>query len=73
MTIYTVINQDLNYIEDFYNLSDAKKAMKKYNAKGYKTKIYSNGEWIPCGEISLNGNNKTFIANSQKNMKKPNY
>ena len=40
---------------------------------GDKTKIYSNGDWVPCGPIVLKGSNKTFIANSPKSMKKSNY
>lgn len=69
MKIYTVINKSENYYEEFYKLPDAKKAMKEHNAKGYITKIYSNGEWENCGEIQLKGNNKTFIANSKQTVK----
>lgn len=73
MTIYTVINIESNYIKDFYNLSSAKKAMKEHDAKCYKTKVYANGKYTHCEEVLLNENNKTFVANSQKNMKKPNH
>lgn len=69
MKIYTVINKSENYFEEFYNLPDAKKAMREHNAKGYITKVYSNGEWENCGEIQLKGNNKTFIANSKQTIK----
>ena len=47
--------------------------MKEHNAKGQKFKIYSDGEWVDCGEIKLKGSNKTFIANSPKNMRGANY
>lgn len=40
--------------------------MKEHNAKGTKTKVYSNGDWEPCGEIVLKGNNKTFMANTRQ-------
>ena len=40
---------------------------------GSKTKVYGNGDWVPCGPITLKGSNATFIANSPRNMKKPNY
>lgn len=69
MKVYTVVNRSENYCEDFYNLPEAKKAMKEHNAKGYIYKIYSNGDFVNCGEITLKGNNKTFIANSKQTTK----
>lgn len=48
------------------SLTAAKKAMKEHNAKGTKTKVYSNGDWEPCGEIVLKGSNKTFMANTRQ-------
>ena len=42
MKLYTVANKEVNYYEEFYNLTSAKKAMKEHNAKGYIYKIYSN-------------------------------
>lgn len=65
MTIYHVFNES-GYSEEFHSLASAKKAMKKNNAKGTKTKVYSNGDWIPCGEILLKGSNKTFTANTRQ-------
>ena len=73
MTQYIVINNETGYYEEFYNLAAAKKAMKENNAKGSKWKIYSDGETVDCGEITLKGSNKTYIANSPRNMKKANY
>lgn len=72
MTIYYVSN-GLDFAEDFFSLSAAKKAMRENNAKCWKTKVYSNGDSVPCGEITLKGSNKTFIANSPRNMKQANY
>lgn len=69
MKIYTVVNREEGYNEDFYNLTEAKKAMKEHNAKGYITKVYANGDWENCGEILLKGNNKTFVANSRQQVK----
>lgn len=69
MKIYNVVNSETGYREEFFSLSAAKKAMKANNAKGYITKVYSNGDWIPCGEITLGGSNKTFIANSRQTTK----
>ena len=53
MTQYVVINNETGYYEEFFNLTAAKKAMKENNAKGSKFKIYSDGEWVNCGEIPL--------------------
>lgn len=76
MTIYSVTweeNGERKY-EDVYTLSAAKKLMRQHDgAKGMKTKVYSNGEWVNCGEITLNGSNATYIANSPRNMKNKNY
>lgn len=65
MTLYDVINNESGYQERFYKLRDAKKAMKEHNARGYITKVYSNGDWVDCGEIKLSGSNKTFVANTR--------
>lgn len=77
MTIYSVYWKDENgepQSETCYTLTEAKKLMRQHpGATGSKTKVYSNGDWVNCGEITLNGSNKTFIANSPRNMKKPNY
>lgn len=66
MKIYNVINSETGYSEEFFNLTSAKKAMREHNAKGYIAKVWSNGDWEPCGEIQLKGSNKTFIANSRQ-------
>jgi hypothetical protein len=69
MKQFNVYNRESGYSEVFYTLKDAKKAMKEHNAKGSITKIYSNGDWIPCGEIKLSESNKTFIANTKQKVK----
>ena len=56
MTLYYVGD------EEFTNLTNAKAKMTATGLKGYKVKVYSNGEWIPCGEIKLNGSNRCKIA-----------
>jgi len=71
MKVYDVINRDEGYNERFFSLPEAKKAMREHSASGYITKIYSNGDWVPCGEIKLRGSNKVFIANTMQ--EKPNY
>lgn len=69
MKVYTVVNRSENYCEEFYSLPAAKKAMKEHNAKGYICKIYANGDFVNCGEIQLNGSNKTFVANTRQTVK----
>lgn len=66
MKVYTVINRDADYQEDFFTLPEAKKAMRENNAKGFITKVWSNGDWEPMGEIKLTGRNKTFAANTRQ-------
>ncbi len=73
MTEYTVINRETGYFERFYDLTEAKKAMRENNARCYKVKIYANGDEIDCGEVKLKGSNKSFIANSPRVMVKENY
>ncbi len=71
MKIYTVVNRETDYQEDFFSLPEAKKAMRENNAKGFITKVWSNGDWEPMGEIKLTGRNKTFAANTLQ--EKPSY
>lgn len=66
MKIYTVINRDADYQEEFTNLIEAKKAMREHNAKGFITKVWSNGDWENLGEIKLKSSNKTFVANTRQ-------
>jgi hypothetical protein len=69
MKQYYVINNQTGYNETFYSLKVTKKAMVENNAKGFITKVRTNGDWIPCGEIQLKGSNKTFIANTAQEIK----
>jgi GH25 family lysozyme M1 (1,4-beta-N-acetylmuramidase) len=66
MTEYYVTDGK-DYTERFYKLTDAKRAMKEHGARGYKTKIYANGDFVDCGEITLKGDNRTWIANTRMN------
>ncbi len=71
MKIYTVINRETGYHEEFHTLAEAKKAMHEHNATGHITKVWSNGDWEPAGEITLKGSNKTMMVNTKQ--QKPNY
>ena len=66
MKIYTVINSEKNYQEEFTSLARAKKAMREHDAKGFITKVWANGDWEPMGEIKLKGSNKTMCANCRQ-------
>jgi hypothetical protein len=66
MKIYTVINRETGYSEEFYNLRASRAAMKANNAIGFITEIRSNGDFINHGQIKLKGNNKTFTANTKQ-------
>lgn len=79
MTLYDVNCKSMNYHDTFYSVADARRKMKELIKAGYedvvgfKTKVYANGDWVPCGLITLTGNNKTYIANSPHNMQNKNY
>ena len=50
--------------ETFYNLTDAKKWMKERpGSTGTITKVWGNGDWEPCGEITLKGSNAVKMSN----------
>lgn len=66
MKIFDVWNDETGYSAQFYRLSDAKKAMKEHGAKGCITKVWSNGDWENLGEITLKGQNRTFVANTRQ-------
>ena len=69
MKSYHVINRESGFREEYYSLHEAKAAMKKHSAKGYIVSTRANGEWIPLGQIKLDGCNKTFTANTRKKIK----
>ena len=76
MTQYSVYDKTTDKSETFYSLASAKKRMKQlikegHEVSGSKTKIYANGDWEPCGEITLTGSNKSFMANTRQT--KPGY
>lgn len=71
MIICTVINKTTGDFEEYHSLSAAKSAMKAlkkqgYEVKGSKTKVWSNGDFEPLGEITLTGSNKHFVANTKQ-------
>lgn len=70
MRQYHVYN-DEGYSETFYNLREAKKAMKAHNAKGEITQIWSNGDWENLGPIRLDRDNRVLIAGTRQT--KPGY
>lgn len=69
MKIYDVYTKDGQH-EQFFSLREAKKFMKQHEgSRGEITKVWSNGDWEPCGEITLEGSNAVQMSNE----KSPNY
>lgn len=60
------------YADTMFTLSAAKKLMKEKIREGMTdvigsiTKVWSNGDWEPAGNIQLQGFNKTFMANTRQ-------
>ena len=72
--ICIVKNITTDDFEEYYSLSEAKKAMKDlikngYEVSGLKYKVYSDGDFELLGKIELTGSNAHFVANTrQKNI-----
>ncbi len=71
MTQCIVFDNTTHESETFYGLTAAKKWMKErikqgHEVEGSKYRIYSDGEIVNCGKINLNGNNRSFVANSRQ-------
>jgi len=56
MTIYSVGDKE------FTSLTEAKKEMRRTGKPGSKTKVWANGDWENCGEITLKGTNRCRIV-----------
>lgn len=71
MMMCSVYDKTTGKSETFCSVAAAKKRMKQllqegHEVSGSKTKVYSNGDWEPCGEITLTGSNKVFMANARQ-------
>lgn len=71
MIMCSVYDKTTGSHETFCNVAAAKKRMKQllkegHEVSGSKTKVYANGDWVPCGEITLTGSNAVFIANTKQ-------
>lgn len=76
MTECIVYDETTKESETFCTLTAAKKWMrerikKEHEVSGQKYKVYSNGDFVNCGSILLNGSNTSFVANSKQ--RKPGY
>ena len=74
MTQCIVYDETTKDSQTFYSLTSAKKWMRErlkqgHMVNGQKYKIYSNGDFVNCGTISLTGNNKSFVANTRQTKK----
>lgn len=65
MKQYIVSNRESGYYEEFYRVSDAKKAMKEHNASGLIYWYGRSGDFECLGPIKLAGNNATMVANTR--------
>ncbi len=71
MMMCSVYDKTTQKSETFCSVAAAKKRMKQllkegHEVSGSKTKVYSNGDWVPCGEITLTGSNAVFVANTKQ-------
>ena len=48
MKIYTVVNEEQGYNEDFTSLTEAKKAMREHDGKGYITQVWVRSLTVAC-------------------------
>lgn len=76
MTQCIVYDETTKESETFFTLTAAKKWMRNrlkqgHEVSGQKYKVYSDGDFVNCGEINLTGSNKSFVANTKQ--KKPGY
>ncbi len=76
MTYYTVNDATTKERDEFYTLTEAKRWMRErmkqgHEVSGSKTKVWANGDFEPCGPITITGHNRTFMANA--GMAKANY
>ena len=76
MTECIVYDETTKESETFCTLTAAKKWMRermkqRHEVSGQKYKVYSNGDFVNCGNILLNGCNKSFVANTKQ--RKPGY
>ena len=74
MTQCIVYDETTKESQTFYALTEAKKWMKEKIKQGHevrdqKYKVYSDGDFVNCGTISLTGNNKSFVANTRQTKK----
>ena len=74
MTQCIVYDETTKESETFCSLTAAKRWMRerikqKHKVSGQKYRVYSDGEFVNCGSISLTGSNKSFVANTRQTKK----
>ena len=67
MTQCIVYDETTKESETFCSLTAAKKWMRERIKQKYR--VYSDGEFVNCGSISLTGSNKSFVANTRQTKK----
>lgn len=71
MTQCIVYDETTKESETCCSLTAAKKWMRErmkqgHKVSGQKYKVYSDGDFVNCGSISLTGSNKSFVANTRQ-------
>lgn len=71
MTQCIVYDETTKESETYSSLTAAKKWMRErikqgHKVNGQKYKVYSDGDFVNCGSISLTGSNKSFVANTRQ-------
>lgn len=74
MTQCIVYDETTGESQVCYGLTAAKKWMRErlkqgHEVSGEKYRIYSNGDTVNCGAVRLEGDNKSFVANSKQTKK----
>ena len=75
MTQCIVYDETTKESETFWSLTAAAKRWmrerikQKHKVSGQKYRVYSDGEFVNCGSISLTGSNKSFVANTRQTKK----
>ena len=74
MTQCIVYDNTTKKSETFCTLTAAKKWMRAriklgHDVSGEKYRIYSDGDFVNCGNIRLDGDNRSFVANTRQTKK----
>ncbi len=74
MTYCIVYDETTKESQACYGLAAAKRWMRErlkqgHKVSGQKYRIPTNGDTVNCGPINIDGDNKSFVANSKQTQK----